>query len=302
MEFRQLQYFIEVAKREHVTQASEALHVAQSAVSRQISLLEKELEIALFIREGRNVKLTQMGRLFLTYAERSLNEIELAKQQIQEHQNPEKGLIRLGFSSGLSVQTLPPVLTQFREDYPSLHFQLHQGTLPYLIDLIDKGHIDLAFSAPVPTENPTVKGTILYSENLLALLPVQHPLSEKTTLRLKDLKADRFVTYRTGLALRDIVFKACTSAGFTPEIAFEGEDMDTIKGLVAAGFGVSLVPEHALAHNLPPDLTAVKITDPHVYRTVGLIQPLHRELAPSEELLYRFLVSFYKRLTKFGWE
>ncbi len=297
-----MHYFIEVAKREHVTQASEALHVAQSAVSRQISLLEEELGVALLMREGRNVKLTQMGRLFLSYAERSLNEIELAKQQIEEHQNPEKGLIRLGFSSGLSVQTLPPVLTQFREDYPTLHFQLHQGTLSYLIDLIGKGHIDLAFSAPVPTEHPVVKGTILYTENLLALLPGNHHLAEKNSLRLKDLKGDRFVTYRPGLALRDIVLKACTSAGFTPDIAFEGDDMDTIKGLVAAGFGVSLVPEHALAYNLPPDLKAVKITDPHVYRTVGLIQPHRRELAPSEELLYRFLVTFYNRLSKFGWE
>lgn len=302
MEFRQLKYFIEVAKREHVTQASEALHVAQSAVSRQIALLEEELGISLFTRKGRNVKLTQMGRVFLSFAERSLNEIDLAKQQIEEHQNPEKGLIKLGFSSGLSVQTLPPVLTQFREDHPSLHFKLHQGTLDYLFDLIERGNIDLAFAAPVPTDNPMVKGTILYTENLLALLPVHHNLAEKKAIRLKDLKTERFVTYRTGLALSDIVLKACISAGFQPTVAFEGDDMDTIKGLVAAGFGVSLVPEHALTHNLSPDVVSVEITDPHVYRTVGLIQPKNRSLAPSEELLYHFLVSFYNRLSKFGWD
>ena len=146
MEIRQLKYFIEVAKLEHVTQAADSLHVAQSAVSRQISLLEDELGVPLFTREGRNVKLTQMGRLFLTYAERCLNELDLAKQQIQEYLNPDLGMIRLGFSSGLSVQTLPPVLTEFRESHPGLHFQLQQGTTDQLFHYIESGEIDLAFS------------------------------------------------------------------------------------------------------------------------------------------------------------
>lgn len=301
MEFRQLKYFIEVAKLEHVTQAADTLHVAQSAVSRQISLLEEELSIALFIREGRNVKLTQMGRLFLSYAERSLNELELAKQQIREHLNPDEGLIRLGFSSGLSVQTLPPVLAEFRESHPGLHFQLQQGTLNHLFHLIDSGQIDLALAAPVPTHHPTVHGTVLYTENLVVLLPAHHPFAERDAIRLRDFKQQRFVTYSSGLSLRNIVLEACASAGFEPKIAFEGEDMDTIKGLVAAGFGISLVPEHALSYNLPPDLKAIPILEPKVNRPVGLIYPKNRDLAPSEKLLYEFMVSFYNKLTHYGW-
>ncbi len=99
MELRQIQYFIEVAKREHFTEASHNLHVAQSALSRQIANLEEELGVSLFIREGRNVKLTAVGRIFLQHMEMAVSEIEKAKQKIDEFLDPERGTIRVGFTS-----------------------------------------------------------------------------------------------------------------------------------------------------------------------------------------------------------
>ena len=155
--------------------------------------------------------------------------------------------------------------------------------------------------APVPSNHPTINGTTLYTENLVALLPSDHPFSERDGIRLRDFRNQRFVTYSSGLALRELVSNACTTAGFEPKIAFEGEDMDTIKGLVASGFGISLVPEHALAYNLPADLKAIPILEPKVNRSVGLIFPRKRDLAPSEKMFYDFLISFYHRITHYGW-
>ncbi|GGE37423.1 HTH-type transcriptional regulator GltC [Pullulanibacillus camelliae] len=299
MEMRQILYFIEVAKTEHVTEAATRLHVAQSAVSRQIGLLEAELGVPLFNREGRNVKLTNIGRLFLDHAERAVAEIEHAKQKIREHLNPDQGVIRLGFVASLSVQTLSLVLAQFREEHPNITFQLHQGSLNYLIDLIERGGSEIAFAAPVPMEHPTVKGDIFYREHLMAVLPAHHEAAHQHQIRLDQLRDETFVSYRPGLPLYDIVQEACTQAGMTPKFAFEGEDIDTIKSLVIAGFGVALLPEQALT-DLPPELVKVKISDPEIYRSVGVITPRHRALAPSEALLHQFLRDFYNRLSRFG--
>lgn len=299
MEWRQILYFIEVAKHEHVTEAAARLHVAQSAVSRQLGLLEAELGIPLFTREGRNVKLTSIGRVFLGFAENAVNEINQGIEKIEEYLNPEQGIIRLGLATGLSAHTLPAALSQFREQHPGINFQLYQGSHRYLIDLIEKGRLDIAFCAPVPKDHSDVAGHIFYREELLAVLPVQHALTEIDYLRLDLLRNEPFVAFRKGLSLHDSLLQACGEAGFVPKLAFEGEDIETVKALVSAGFGVALLPEHGVL-DLPPDLVKMTIAEPQVYRSVGVIIPKHRELGPSESLLFQFLRSFYDRLSRFG--
>ncbi|KYD11385.1 LysR family transcriptional regulator [Heyndrickxia sporothermodurans] len=299
MELRQIFYFIEVAKREHVTKAAESLHVAQSAISRQISLLEAELKTPLFIREGRNVKLTHIGKVFLKYAERIVLEIDKAKEKVEEYLNPETGIIHLGFSSGLSVSTFAMMFSQFREGHPHLHFHFNQGTPSYLVEQIERGDIDMAFVAPVLTDHSIVKGDIFFTEKMLVLLPENHPLSAEKTIKINQLQGERFVTFRKESFIRETIEKACTQAGFEPIIAFEGEDVDTIKGLVAAGVGIAILPELAFSYNIPKDIRTVEVDDPSFIRTVGVITPKNRELAPSEKLLYQFLKSFYDRLYRF---
>ncbi|MBM7645099.1 LysR family transcriptional activator of glutamate synthase operon [Scopulibacillus daqui] len=299
MELRQLIYFKEVAKLEHVSQAAESLHVAQSAVSRQISLLEKELGVDLFTRENRSVRLTRIGRLFLEHTEKIIVELEHAKQKVEEYLNPDKGTIRLGFSTTLSIHTLPMVMTQFRSEHPNINFQLHQGTMDYLIKLIERGDIDIALASPVPTNHENIEGKVFFTEKMSALLPKNHQFADNNHLRLIDLRAERFVTFRSGFSLRDIVIKACKQTGFTPEIAFEGEDMDTIKGLVSAGLGIAIIPEHAMAYDTP-DMVTVPIVEPEITRSVGAMIPKHRELAPSEHLFFQFSKNFYDRLYRFG--
>ncbi|MBS4175167.1 LysR family transcriptional regulator [Bacillus sp. FJAT-49736] len=299
MELRQLIYFFEVAKNEHVTKAADLLHVAQSAISRQIALLEAELGVTLFLREGRNVRLTSIGKIFLEHVERILMEIEKTKETVEEFLNPEKGVIRLGFSTGLSVHTFSMVFTQFREVHPKLHFQLLQGTTPYLLNLMEKGDIDIAFTAPVPTDHSTVSGDIFFTEKLLLILPEHHELAKEKSIRINQLEKERFVTFRSGLPIREMIEKACQKAGFVPVIAFEGEDMDTIKGLVAAGIGIAILPELALTYNMPKDVVVVELSGAEFFRSVGVITPKKRELAPSEQLLYQFLKSFYDRLYRF---
>ena len=199
MELRQIQYFIEVAKREHVTEAAVHLHVAQSAVSRQIFNLEAELGVDLFIREGRNVKLTPIGRMFLAHMEQAVTILDNAQREIKEYLDPGQGTIRIGFPSSLATYTMPTAISAFRERYPNVKFQLKQGAYYYLIDGVAKGEIDMALLGPVPMKDKKVKGSIFFTENLVALLPSNHPLAGKSKLKLSQLRDESFILFPKGL-------------------------------------------------------------------------------------------------------
>ncbi|PTM59025.1 LysR family transcriptional regulator [Desmospora activa] len=299
MEWRQIQYFIEVARREHVTEASHALHVAQSAVSRQIANLETELGVRLFVREGRNVRLTPLGRIFLEHAEAAMREIEKAKQEINEFLDPERGTIRLGFPSSLASHILPTVISSFRARYPHIGFQLRQGAFHHLIDSVVKGEVELAFIAPVPTDKGEYQGHIFFSEKLVALLPTNHELADQPALRLDQLQHQSFVLFPSGFVLNRLVVNACKQMGFEPKVSFEGEDIDAIKGLVAAGLGVTLLPEITLMDRVPRGTVKIAVSEPELNRTVGVIIPTNRDLPPSEKLFYEFLQEFFTNLNQF---
>ncbi|WP_042354484.1 LysR family transcriptional regulator [Bacillus rubiinfantis] len=299
MELRQIQYFIEVAKREHVTEAAHALHVAQSAVSRQIFNLEEELGIPLFIREGRNVKLTPIGEMLLEKMEQAIKLIDSAKREVEEQLDPEKGTIRIGFPSSLAAYTMPTAISAFRERYPQVKFQLIQGSYAHLIEGVAKGEFNLALLGPVPKRVKKITGRTLFTEKIVALLPQHHPLAARKILKLNDLRADSFVLFPSGYILREIIVNACGQLGFEPVVGFEGEDIDAIKGLVSAGLGVTLIPEITLIDGVPRSTVKIPVTEPDVTRTVGIIIPSERSLLPTEQLFYEFLGEFFSILDRY---
>src|SRR5699024_584907 len=226
MELRQIKYFIEVAKREHVTEASNKLQVAQSAVSRQIFNLEEELGVDLFIREGRTVRLTRIGKVFLEHMERAINVIDDARQVVEEYIDPEKGTIHIGFSASLASYILPTAIVNFRKQYPHVKFELNQSSHSELVDAVVKGDINIAILGPLPTEKEKVKSTVLFTEDIVALLPVNHALANRTSLKLNELRRESFVLFPEGFILRDLIVEGCVQRGFHPNVSFEGKDID----------------------------------------------------------------------------
>lgn len=299
MELRQIRYFIEVAEREHVSEAAESLHVAQSAISRQIANLEGELGVSLFEREGRNVKLTQIGKIFLTHAKTAMKAIDYATKQIEEHLDPERGSIKIGFPTSLASDMLPTIISEFKKKHPNIRFQLRQGSYNYLIEAVKSRELDLAFLGPVPTNDPDVEGSILFSENMAALVPANHTLSERKSIHLNEMRNEEFVLFPQGYVLRKIAVDGCRQAGFVPKITSEGADLDAIKGLVSAGIGVTLLPESTFNETTRRFTKKIEIESPSLVRTVGIIVPRHRKLAPSEQVFYQFVKDFFQVLQGF---
>ncbi|GKU85087.1 LysR family transcriptional regulator [Niallia sp. NCCP-28] len=300
MEIRQIRYFMEVAKREHVTKAADALHVAQSSVSRQIFNLESELGVDLFVRDGRRVKLTPIGKIFLERIKHGMNLMDEAAREVKEYLAPEKGTIRIAFQISLAAHTLPSVIFAFRKRYPEVKFQMVQALNRDLIEGVIKGEYNLAMIAPMPNEQKKINRKILFTENIVALLPIHHPLAKKESIRLRELMNDSFVVLPKGFVFREIVDHACQEEGFLPDISFEGQDIDALKGLVSAGLGVALMPEVTLVDTIPRSTVKVPLMEPQITRTVGVISPTQRELLPTEKLFYDFLTQFYARLTDFN--
>ena len=299
LELRQLRYFIEVAEREHISEAAEHLHVAQSAISRQIANLEEELGTPLFERIGRNVKLTPIGKIFLEHTITALKAIDFAAKQVEEYLDPAKGTIKVGFPTSLASYVLPTVISAFKKEYPDVSFQLRQGSYKYLIDAVKNRELNLALLGPLPPKDEAIDTTVLFSESIHALLPATHSLAKNEKINLLDLKNDDFVLFPEGYILRKVAVDACRNVGFVPKVTSEGEDMDALKGLVAAGIGVTLLPESSLYDSTPRMTVKVPIASPIIRRTVGIIAPTTRELAPSEKVFIDFVSNFYSRLTRF---
>ncbi|WP_102694195.1 LysR family transcriptional regulator [Rummeliibacillus pycnus] len=299
MELRQLRYFVAVAEREHISEAAENLHVAQSAVSRQIANLEEELGIELFERVGRNVKLTPIGKTFLEHTIAALQAIDFAKKQVDEYLNPEKGTIKIGFPTSLASFLLPTVISAFKKEHPSVSFHLRQGSYRYLINAVKERELNLAFLGPVPARDEYINTKILFTENIAALVPDTHPLANKGDIQLTDLRNDGFVLFPKDFILNKVAVEACKSVGFTPKVSSEGEDMDALKGLVAAGIGVSLLPESAFYDATPRRTSKLTLVEPPFTRNVGIIFPINRELSPSEKTFLSFVSNFFSRLSQF---
>ncbi|MGN7760651.1 LysR family transcriptional regulator [Paenibacillus sp. 22594] len=294
MELRQLQYFLKVAQKEHVTRAAEELHVAQSAVSRQIHQLEQELGVDLFMQKGRNLQLTPVGQLFCKRVESVLKELERSVAEVHEFLDPERGEIRIGFPHSLGTHLIPTIVAEFRKHYPHVKFRFKQGAYPSLIKDVISGEVDLAFISPFPEDDGHVAGDIVMTEELFAILPQNHPLAGEEVIRLEQLREEKFVLFSQGYSLRPIVWQACLQAGFKPQIAFEGGETDTIRGLVAAGMGVSLLPEMALYQTNPMQPAQVRVVDPAITRTVGLIHRADGKLPLVARSFRTFLLNYFK--------
>jgi LysR family transcriptional regulator, transcription activator of glutamate synthase operon len=128
---------------------------------------------------------------------------------------------------------------------------------------------------------------------------LSHPLADRSSIKLSQLRDESFVLFPKDFILREIIVQACEQLGFQPKVSFEGEDIDSIKGLVAAGLGVTLIPEITLVEGFPRSTVKIPIIEPEVTRTVGVIIPKERKMLPTVKLFYEFLKDFFAMLDQY---
>ncbi len=239
MELRQLQYFAAVARHRHFTRAAEELYVTQPALSQQVRRLEAELGLALLRRTSRGVELTAAGEDLLVHAEAVLAEVARARAQMDRHTGVSRGVARVA-STAADAPRLPDALADFHADHPRIQIALRQGSASEVVALVQRGSVDVAVLALI--EEPAgVSVEPLAEEPLRVAVPHDDPLAGgKTTLH--ELRGRPFILAEPGTALRETVMAATQAAGFSPLPLVEVGDPGTVRHLVRAGLGISLVP------------------------------------------------------------
>lgn len=261
-----LAQFAAVARHEHVTRAARELGVPQSTLSRAVVRLELDLGVTLFARQGRTVSLTPAGRGFLASVERALGEVERSAESVRADADPQSGRVAFGFLHTLGPETVPALLRAFRADHPRIRFQLVQNHGEAMLSGLRAGELDLCLTSPVPGA-PDLVGRRLDEQRLRLVVPADHRLASRRRVRLAEASGELFVSLEPGYGLRRITDALCAEAGFTPRVAFEGEEAETLRGLVAAGLGVALLPPPLVPR---PGVVELSVTAPRAVREIGV--------------------------------
>ncbi len=292
MELRHLRYFEAVARHSHVTRAAAELHIAQPALSKQISQLEHELGVALFDRVGRNVRLTEAGEALLPHARAVMAQVEAARAEMAERIGLRKGRATVGAPPTVGNQLLPKVLALFNQRYSGIELRLHEAGVQTLLDLLETGLTDVAVvTLPVDDENLTVLP--LFTEEMVVAVWRGHHLAEREEITIRDLAEEPWVLSPENYELREAALSVCERAGFTPRVVLDGGQTDTLLRFVAAGLGIALVPR--LAVQSLSDLVPLRVTDQQLVRSLGVVWRGDRVASPAARALREFLVEQLQR-------
>ncbi|MGX8714355.1 MAG: LysR family transcriptional regulator [Lachnospiraceae bacterium] len=262
MNLYHLRYFVTLAHLEHYTKAAEQLSITQPSLSHAIASLEKELHVRLFEKEGRNVVLTKWGSAFLEEVEEILSLLDRSVENLQMAGSG-NGTIDLAFVRTLGTIFVPALMHDYlsANKDKNIHFKLHSagGLSATIIEGLKSGKYDVAFCSRYKDDS-TIDFVPIASQELVLVVPEDHPLSTKDSITLKETLPYPQIMFDHRSGLREIVDNLFTEIGQAPEILMEVEEDQVIAGLVSKGFGIAIVPYLHILESL--SVKILKITDP----------------------------------------
>jgi LysR family transcriptional regulator, low CO2-responsive transcriptional regulator len=277
MDVRQLQMFKTVAELGGFTKAGTKLFVSHSAISRQIKLLEDELHAQLFVRRGKQVTMTEAGRLLLPRAEAILNQVADAATRVLEiSQSPERR-IHIGTSTTTLSSFLPPILESLRKLHPKLALLITTGLADAIVEEIRAGTIDVGLIA-LPIEERGLTVQPLYREEFVVAVGNRHPLAKKRTVHLRELQNVPMILWPRGSGFRRAVDNFFSHVGLAPMVRLELENEEAIEKAVCEGVGISFLSKLRASRDKVHHL---RISGHPFYREVGIVHQKRPERLPE---------------------
>ena len=271
MDVRQLEMFQAVAEAGSFTQAAQRLHVSQSAISRQVKLLEEELQGLLLHRGARQVTLTQAGELLLRLASRVQQDMQEVASQISETHELRRGTLTLAGGMTVCMFILPRLLKKYRSLYKRVDLRVVSGSSEELQGMLRSHEVDLALlTLPIVAKDLEVRP--LLKEELVVVTAPGHPLSRKRTVEPGELGRFPLIVYEPGSNTRKVIDQFFIDQKIPMEIAMETENVEIIKAMVAAGLGITLVPYMAIAREARQRRFAYsRVRGRRLYRETGWV-------------------------------
>jgi LysR family transcriptional regulator, transcription activator of glutamate synthase operon len=299
-----LRWLQQVADGTTVTEVSEVEPVTQSGVSRALARLEEQIGTPLLRRSGRTLRMTHAGAVFKPHLDAMLHQLDDGIAAVNQLIDPDTGTVALAFQQSLGTWLIPDLARSFRASHPLVGFQLTQVRDELYSAPLDGGNADLELGTRRPGRSgrpgntsphepdPAVRTRLIAVEPLRLALPREHRLAGQPSVRLADVAADPFIGLRPASALRQRTDDLCDQAGFRPAVIFEGDDLSNVRGFVAAGLGVAVVPAPRAGspESAAGPVVYREITDVGAVREIYLIWSAERRLLPAADLFRRHVI------------
>lgn len=297
MELLQLQYFLLLAKEQHVTRTAELLHISQPSLSATIKKLEAELGAPLFIRKGRNIVLSPYGEAFKQYAEEAFLLLENGRQAVARLRHEDDHTLNLGL---LSPYVWNDLLLEFSSIYPDIKINRHSIEDQRFCDSILSGDIDFYLGGLNQMELPDnghLQYTALYEDNMVLLVHKNHPLAKRSGIDLRECRSEPFINLSQETNLQQFIDGMFQQAEFTPRVVMTC-DYTLRDQMVADGHGVSVTTQLGAQKSSVAGVVAIPLTFPAEKRKLGLVWRKKRVFSSSMEKFYDVANRFYSHMSR----
>ena len=269
IELRHLRYFLAVAEEQHFTRAAGKLNVTQPTLSQQIRELEGQLNLALFDRVGRRVKLTAAGEMLLPHARRVMRELMEAQTALDELHGLKRGALRVGIVQTVNACVIPEIVARFSEAHPGIQVTCEEMAVADIESDLESGRLDLGISF-LPTTRKSLTEQKLFAEELVAVVAADHALAKRRHVRMGELAKYPMALLAQKYCTRQLIDRAMAEAGTQAEVKVEMNSVDSILSTVRRTQLVSLLPTLALCQR-DVGLKAIAVIEPTPRRRVGLL-------------------------------
>lgn len=272
MDFYQLSYFMKVAETGNVSRAAEELFITQPAVSKQIKALEEELGERLFDRLGKKVFLTRTGQVLYSHAEKILRSMEDAKTAVKDMSEECSGQLVIGTSDHISIHRLPDLLKRYITTFPKVDLKLRCHRSETILDMVTRNAVDLGVITLPALPGRNLVARTVWVDPMSLVFPRGHPLEKLPVVRLRDVTSYGIILPESDTTTRKAIDLAFSKKRLAPHVAMEVAYIETIKGLVKAGLGISILPDKAVEGEIEGGVMArAQIRDAAFTRNLGVI-------------------------------
>lgn len=295
MEFRQLEYFAEVANKLSFSKASQVLHVSQPTLSKMVKNLEDELGLILIDRSTRRMQLTDAGRIVQTYSDACIKSLKDLSIALSDVSHLRRGSIKLGLPPVIGVSFFPKVISEFHRLYPHVTLQLIEEGGKMVEELLLDGTIDVGVVV-LPVKDEMLFDIIpLVDRELKLIVHSSHRFAKMPEVSLLDLQSEPFILFRRGFSLYHHVREACIREGFEPSVAYESSQWDFICEMVASNLGIAFLPQTVCTKIDSEEVQVVPATIPPIHWNLALIWPHAQYVSHATRSFISFVEDWFQK-------
>ncbi|UKS31071.1 LysR family transcriptional regulator [Paenibacillus sp. HWE-109] len=263
MDIRHLQYVHEIVRLNSFTKAAQALHITQPTISKAIKNLEAELNVELFTRDGKQVKLTDAGQAISHYAVPILHLFDQLQGELKDLTYLNKGSIRIGLPPMAGANFFPSVIKKFQKQYEGIAIKMIEDGANKIQGFVEDGSIDVGVVLS-PIQEELFESFLLVKDELKVIVPLTHKLASQQQIELIELKNEKFILFNSDFTLHDRIITACRLVGFEAQIVYESSQWDFIGEMVGAELGIAMLPDTICQLLNPEKVKAIPLLNPSI--------------------------------------